>query len=312
MTADLNEASAHNDRGRVLADQKLFDDAIEQYRKADELWQKNQSKDRKLVLCNWAEILRLQKHYGQADEKYREAISIDPDDPRTYVQLGVVLVDEARIDDAIEQYRKADELWRKNESKDRKHALYSWANALHQQKLYEQAAEKYREAIGIDPEFSDAHHGLGAVLADQDLHEQAIEQYRKADELWRKNESEDRILTLPNKADALRRQQAEKYREDIGIDPEYPDAPIGLDEGGKLAGDAFQNVPREVFEKSPQGMWTFLPLGPRKFPIGNDVPLLAALAIGCAIAVIALAVVGFHDQVVSTSKPDPATQLDRG
>jgi tetratricopeptide (TPR) repeat protein len=48
------------------------------------------------------------------------------------------------------QYRQADEKWQKKEPKDRKIALRDWAYSLRQQKHYEQAVEKYREAIRVD------------------------------------------------------------------------------------------------------------------------------------------------------------------
>ena len=229
MADDLNEASAHNNRGRVLADQERFDDAIEEYRQADELWQKKKSKDRKRALCNWADALREQDHYEQAAEKCLQAIGIDPEFPDAYNSFGLVRADEERFDDAIELYRQADELWQKQESKDRKRALCNWADALRLQEHYDQAAEKCQQAIGIDPEFPDAYNSFGRVRAAQERFDEAIELYRQADELWQKQESKDRKRALCNWADALRLQEhydqaAEKCQQAIGLDPKFPDA----------------------------------------------------------------------------------------
>ena len=226
---DLNEASAHNNRGRVLADQERFDDAIEEYRQADELWRKKKSKDRKRALCNWADALREQDHYEQAAEKCQEAIGIDPEFPDAYNSFGLVRAAQERFDEAIEQYRQADALWQKKGSKDRKRALCNWADALRLQEHYDQAAEKCQEAIGIDPEFPDAYNSFGLVRAAQERFDEAIEQYRQADELWQKKGSKDRKRALCNWADALRMQEhyeqaAEKCQQAIGIDPEFPDA----------------------------------------------------------------------------------------
>jgi tetratricopeptide (TPR) repeat protein len=90
VTADPDEASAHNDRGRRLADQELFDQAIQEYRQADKLWQKAASKDRKRALCNWTDALREQEHYEQAAEKCQEAIGFDREFPDAYRTLGQV------------------------------------------------------------------------------------------------------------------------------------------------------------------------------------------------------------------------------
>jgi tetratricopeptide (TPR) repeat protein len=108
VTADPDEVSAHNDRGRRLADQELFDQAIQEYLQADKLWQKAASKDRKRALCNWADALREQEHYEQAAEKCQEAIGIDREFPDAYRTLGQVRAAQKRFDEAIEQYRQAD------------------------------------------------------------------------------------------------------------------------------------------------------------------------------------------------------------
>src|SRR6266478_5924088 len=227
VAADPNEASAHNNRGRVLADQEHFDDAIEEYRQADELWRKKESKDRKFALCNWADALREQEHFEQAAEKCLQAIGIDPDFPDAYNSLGRVRAAQERFDDAIEQYRHADALWQNKESKDRKRALCNWADALRLQEHYDQAAEKCLQAIGIDREFPDAYNSFGRVRAAQERFDDAIGLYRQADELWQKKESKDRKRTLCNWADALRLQEhhdqaAEKCQQAIDVDRQDP------------------------------------------------------------------------------------------
>ena len=97
---------------------------------------------------------------------------------------GVALATEQHYDDAIEQYRKADALWGAAKSNDRKFALWNWGSALYSKGLYQEAAEKFREAITVDADYADAYTGLGAALAAQENYDAAIEQYRKADTLW--------------------------------------------------------------------------------------------------------------------------------
>ena len=101
-------------------------------------------------------------------------------DPSLLNDIGVSLADQGLFDEAIEQYRLADELWAKANSPDRKYALVNWARALRSKKLYEEAGRKYREAIEADPEYAYAQDGLGLVLADQGHFDEAIEQYRRA------------------------------------------------------------------------------------------------------------------------------------
>src|SRR5262249_13348936 len=60
---------AYHTLGAVRAAQERLDEAIEQYRQADSLWQKKGSKARKRALWNWAGALRLQGHHEEAAEK---------------------------------------------------------------------------------------------------------------------------------------------------------------------------------------------------------------------------------------------------
>jgi tetratricopeptide (TPR) repeat protein len=69
---------------------------------------------------------------------------------------------------------------------------------LRLKKLYGQAAEKYREAIAVDPDYPNAYNSLGRALAAQELFEEAIGQYGKADALWQKAGSSDRKFALTN------------------------------------------------------------------------------------------------------------------
>jgi tetratricopeptide (TPR) repeat protein len=227
VAADPDEASRHNERGRALADQELFDQAIQKYRQADELWQKDKSKNRKRALCNWADALREQEHYEQAAEKCQEAIGLDRQFPDAYNSLGQVRAAQERFDEAIEHYRQADKLWQKEACKERKRALCNWADALCEQEHYEQAAEKCQEAIGLDRQFPDAYNSLGRVRAAQERFDEAIEQYRPADELWHKKGSKNRKYALCNWADALCEQEhyeqaAEKCEEAIDLDRQEP------------------------------------------------------------------------------------------
>jgi hypothetical protein len=106
VTADPDEASAHNDRGPRLADQELFDQAIQEYRQADKLWQKAASKDRKRTLCNWADGLREQEHYEPPRGARRPSASIG-NFPTPMALLGKCARRRSALM-KLEQYRQAD------------------------------------------------------------------------------------------------------------------------------------------------------------------------------------------------------------
>jgi tetratricopeptide (TPR) repeat protein len=226
IAADPDFAAAYNKLGLALADQGRFDDAIEQYGKAAELWEIAKSPDRKLALHNWADALRSKKLYEEAAKKYDEVIAADPDFAPAYNGLGIALADQQRFDDAIVQYSKAATLYETAGSPARKLALRNWADALRAKKLYEESVKKYDEAIAADPDFALAYNGLGIVLADQQRFDDAIVQYCKAAELWEIAKSPDRKLALCNWADALRAKKlyeeaARKYGEAIAADPDF-------------------------------------------------------------------------------------------
>src|SRR5262249_47351677 len=149
VTVPPDETSAHNDQ-------------------KDGLCQQKESEDGRHALCNQADALREQEHYEQAAEKCQEAIGLDPEFPNAYNSLGHVRAAQERFDEAIELFRRADALWQKHESKDRKRALCNQADALREQEHYEQAAEKCLEAKDVDPEFPDAYHSLGHVRVEQE------------------------------------------------------------------------------------------------------------------------------------------------
>jgi tetratricopeptide (TPR) repeat protein len=271
IVLDPEYAGAYNGLGVTLEIQEKFDDAIEQYRKADELWKTAGSPDRKTALRNWADALCSKKLYEEAAEKYREAIIVDPDYPDAYNGLGLALAAEERFDDAIEQYCKAGELWKTAGSPNRKFALHNLANALYSKEQYKDAAEKYHEVVAIDPEYADACNGLGLALTAEKRFDDAVEQYRKADELWTKAKSNDRKTALRNWADALRlrklyQQAAEKYREAIAVDPDFADACNGL--GRALAAEKRFDNAIEQYRKADE-LWAKAKSDDRKIALWN-------------------------------------------
>jgi tetratricopeptide (TPR) repeat protein len=91
----------HKQWGRVLLDNKQYDEAIVQCQKAVDL-------DPKAVNgynC-LGKALTHQKKYGEAIEQYNKAIAIDKDNA-DYNGLGDALAAEQKYDEAIEQYKKA-------------------------------------------------------------------------------------------------------------------------------------------------------------------------------------------------------------
>src|SRR5262249_46296625 len=113
IDADKNEPYplAYNGLGLTLEAQGQVDEALAQYEKAAEIWEKQQSKDLNLSLCNWGDVLYTKKLHDQAEQKYQASIDADRDEPyaRAYNCLGLALAAQERYDEAFAQYQKAAE-----------------------------------------------------------------------------------------------------------------------------------------------------------------------------------------------------------
>ncbi|MFQ6048316.1 MAG: tetratricopeptide repeat protein, partial [Phycisphaerae bacterium] len=89
---------------------------------------------------NLADVLAARKQYAQAIGYYREAISIDPDQPAYRINLANALRSIGRLDEAIAEYR---------------------------------------QAIRLDPEVPEIYRNLGDVLVLAGYYEQAVEALRQ-------------------------------------------------------------------------------------------------------------------------------------
>src|SRR5205085_4621038 len=84
---------------------------------------------------NLGRLLHIAGELGRAEPQYREAVRLDPDDPTPHYNLGVLLEEQHRPEDAI-------------------HA--------------------YRQAILRDPDFADAHCNLGLLLESLGREQEAV------------------------------------------------------------------------------------------------------------------------------------------
>ena len=114
IAVDPNFAPAYNGLGIALAGQERFDDAIEQYRKADGLWENAKSDDRKFALWNLGMVLLQQERFDDAIAKFAQATTVAPDDAMAFFYYGAGLTACWRYRDAIAQFEHAALLDRRN------------------------------------------------------------------------------------------------------------------------------------------------------------------------------------------------------
>jgi Tetratricopeptide repeat/TPR repeat len=91
---------------------------------------------------------------------------------------GSILAGQGEPEQAIERYKAALEL-------DPKYPIahMNWANALRRQHKYAEAVEEYKKAIELDPKFASVYGQWGILLAGQEKYDEAIGKYKKAIEI---------------------------------------------------------------------------------------------------------------------------------
>jgi Flp pilus assembly protein TadD len=112
---------------------------------------------------------------GLAIELIQKAIAVDPDQSTYHCNLGLVLTEAGRLDDAIASCRRAIEL-----RPDSATAFNNLGNALRQNKQTRLAIDALDNALQLQPRFPEAYNNLGNALQESGDLEHAIGAYRQA------------------------------------------------------------------------------------------------------------------------------------
>ena len=116
-----------------------------------------------------------QGHVDEAIEHYRQAIRENPNSFQAINNLGMAFAAKGQEDDAIQNYRDAIKLnpnyWE---------AYYHLGVALVAKGRLDGAIESYRKAVELNPNLFEAYNNLGSALAAEGRYDQAIENYRRA------------------------------------------------------------------------------------------------------------------------------------
>jgi Flp pilus assembly protein TadD len=118
---------------------------------------------------------------GQLDEAidhYHEALKLRPSNPQTHYDLGIALRRKGQTDAAIREYKEALQL-RPNYQK----AHNNLGNLLFQDGKIDEAVSHLRQALELQSDYAEAHNNLGNALMQKRMVDEAISHYEKALEI---------------------------------------------------------------------------------------------------------------------------------
>jgi tetratricopeptide (TPR) repeat protein len=175
--ASKNIALLHFVLGTVLRHEEQFDDALDEFTESSRLMPGFPE--------THSQISYLFYRTDDADDalaEARTALSMDPANAEAYRYLGLALYADGHYDAALHAFDEA--LTREPAGSIANADVYFDIGITHRdQGDSRRAAIAYRHALGLRPDFWEAHSNLGVVLHDQGKLDEAIAEYRVAKRL---------------------------------------------------------------------------------------------------------------------------------
>ena len=100
----------------------------------------------------------------EAASALQQAIAQRPGQPDPHLTLATVLVKQGKPAEAAAERKRAADLMRTNMNHQRAEVATGSANSLLQSGKVDEAIAQYKEALGYDPAYSEAHTGLASAL----------------------------------------------------------------------------------------------------------------------------------------------------
>ena len=113
-------------------------------------------------------------HWRNGESLFAHAARIDPQNRIALGNLGIALVQQDRVDEALPHFRAAVEAGPEIPT-----AHLNLANALAMLNQPREAEKHYRESIRLDPTDARPHHKLGMLLAGTGRHDEAVVEFRE-------------------------------------------------------------------------------------------------------------------------------------
>jgi Flp pilus assembly protein TadD len=143
--------------GIALASQGRLDEAAAEFKQALQI-----NPDDPKSLDNLGKILAGEGKLDEAGERFEQALRLNPDDIKTLNNLGAILVSQGKPADAVPYLKKALQL-----KPDYAEADYNLGNALALQGNLDDAVQAYQQALQLKPDYAAARTNLERVKTAQ-------------------------------------------------------------------------------------------------------------------------------------------------
>jgi tetratricopeptide (TPR) repeat protein len=203
---------AHDNLGLNLTEQRRFDEADAEYRKAIAIRPNDH-----IAYYDLGLKAAIQGNLDEAIDNFSRTLDLSPSFAMARYQIGNVFVRQNNLDDAIHEYREA-----LKSLPDLMMGHFNLANTLARKGNTDEAIEEYHRTLASDPDFAPAHASLGRVLAAKGNIDGAIQQYQQALEI-----DPNSVEALANLANAFVSKGNLKdaitcYRSALQLDPNSP------------------------------------------------------------------------------------------
>jgi protein O-mannosyl-transferase len=106
---------------------------------------------------------------------WADCVKKSPDKARVHVAFGLALLNEGKIDEAIDHYKQAIRI-----TPDYSLPFNNLGNAYVKSGQYQHAIEDYNEAIRLKPDYAEAYNNRGTSYDNLGQYQRAIEDFNKA------------------------------------------------------------------------------------------------------------------------------------
>jgi serine/threonine protein kinase/Tfp pilus assembly protein PilF len=165
-----DDPAKYNNQGNLYFKQGKYKEAEEQFRLALSIDPENP-----LIQNNLANLYYTQRKYAQAQPHYEKVVLKDPKNHKAHYYLGMIAMEQKQPEQAEKMFREALLI-----SPAQALYLFELGNALEDQRQLDEAARVFQRAIDLGLDKPAVHMNLGNIYLDLDRPKEAVAEYQKA------------------------------------------------------------------------------------------------------------------------------------